>query len=70
MYVILRVVVIVVRKAQYLNALETKKGETRQEVSSWAKKKKADYKQSGQQVKIMIDFGNDQRWIAKILPKL
>lgn len=58
------------KRPEYFNALETKKGDTRAEVSAWAKKKKADYKQSGQSVKIMIDYGNDQRWIAKILPKV
>lgn len=58
------------KKPEYYNALETKKAESRKEAEAWAKKKKADYKQAGQSVKIMIDYGNDQKWIAKILPKV
>lgn len=58
------------KKAQYLNALETKKTDTRQEAEKWAKDKKKSYKEAGQMVKITIDYGNDQRWQAKILPKV
>ena len=58
------------RKAQYFNALETKKTSTRQEGEAWGKKKKAEYKQAGQSVKITVDYGNDQAWITKILPKV
>ena len=58
------------KKAQYLNALETKKTDTRQEAEAWAKKKKASYKEANQSVKFTIDYGNDQKWIAKILPKV
>ena len=58
------------KKTQYLNALDTKKADTRQEVEAWAKKQKKNYKEAGQSVKFTIDLGNDQRWIAKILPKV
>ncbi len=58
------------KKPEYFNALETKKASTRAEAEGWAKKKKASYKEAGQSVKITIDYGNDQKWIAKILPKV
>ncbi len=58
------------KKAQYLNALETKKTDTRQEAEKWAKDKKKMYKEAGQSVKITIDYSNAQQWIAKILPKV
>ena len=58
------------RKAMYYNALETKKTSTRQEGEAWAKKKKKEYKEAGQPVKFTIDYGNDQAWITKILPKV
>jgi len=59
-----------VKKPVYFNALESKKTETRAEAEAWAKSRKKMYKESGQAVKITIDYGNDQRWQAKILPKV
>lgn len=58
------------KSALYLNALETKKTDTRQEAEKWAKDRKKSYKEAGQMVKITIGYENDQRWVAKILPKV
>lgn len=58
------------KKPQYFNALETKKFDTRGAADTWLSKRKKEYKDSGQPVKTTVDYGNDQRWIAKILPKV
>jgi hypothetical protein len=57
-------------KPQYFNALETKKFDSRAAADAWLKQRKREYKDSGQPVKTTVDYGNDQRWQAKILPKV
>lgn len=58
------------KKPMYLNSLESRKTETRAEAEKWAKDKKKMYKQAGQSVKYTIDYINEQKWQAKILPKV
>jgi hypothetical protein len=54
----------------YQNKLESRKFDTRQDAEKWAKDRKQMYKEGGQSVRLTVDYGNDQRWEAKILPKV
>lgn len=57
------------KRPEYFNNSESKRFLNKSDAELWASKRKDDYKQMGISVKITIDRGNDQLWVAKILPK-
>lgn len=58
------------KRPVYFNYIEKKVFNNRAEAEQWANSKKKTYKDAGQSVRKTVSYENDQKWHAKILPKV